>query len=681
MRVNGKPARSLRSRLKFFGAPAVNSGVPRVLLKHKLMAVMAGTIIVIVAAVSAYFSIRELRGMEQQLSFKGATYAELASHSLTSAIAFDDIETARETFEALREDEDVQALGVFRSGGGVLLIEGALTEIARTAGAGVSKPIAFVVPGALVVARPIRSREGPSGTVVLQLSTSALHQSQSHVIRSGVIAGLLAIVLGLCLSWLAARSLTRRLDAIAAVAEGVANGELDQPHISDDTGDEVGSLAVAVNWMVRRLRQLIRQMSEAATSEQERLGMLVAERTEQLQASELNARRANRAKSAFLAKMSHEIRTPLNGVIGVTNVVLSGRLDPRQRMHLEIVRSSADTLLALVNDVLDYSKIEAGELMLDPVDFSLRELLEQTTLPLRCQLINKDVAFELACDARVPDALYGDNLRLGQVLRNLVHNAMKFTETGFVKLEVRHEARADGEVALWFAISDSGIGISEEARGTIFSSFRQASETVNRQYGGTGLGLAISQQLVELMGGRICIESELGEGSCFHFKIKCRHADKPEALVAITTPPAAPSAKPSRVLVVEDNAVNQLVSRAMLEAQGHTVIVAGDGREAVMITNEESIDVVLMDVQMPVMDGYAATRAIRAREPAGGRHIPIIALTAHAFRADLERCRDAGMDEYLSKPVTEEKLREVLGRVLTRPQSHAPGADHQGLAF
>ena len=640
--------------------------LPRVLLMHKLMGVMVGTIVVLVGAVATYFSVQRMQAMEQHLLFKGATYAELASHTLTSAIAFDDIETARETFSALKEDEDVRGLAVFRSDGDELYKAGDLREEALSARNGVSQPVEFLLPGALLVIRPVSSREGPSGTLVVQLSTASLHQSQADVIRSGLIAGAVALLLGVWLSWLAARSLSKRLSAIAEVAAGVARGDLEQPEIQDETGDEVGALARAINWMVHRLRDLIQQMNEVAKSEQERLARLVSERTHQLQLSEQKAQQANRAKSAFLAKMSHEIRTPLNGVIGVTNLVLEGELPQEQRAHVEIVSKSADTLLALVNDVLDYSKIEAGELVLDPVDFRLHDLIETVAAPLRSLLGDKPVKLGVHCDEAVPDALFADRLRLGQILRNLIHNAIKFTDTGSVDVHVEHQR--DGEdVVLQFMVSDTGIGIPKDAQAEIFASFRQVNDVVNRRYGGTGLGLAICHQLVELMGGTISIESDTGKGSRFRFSVRCREARTTRAGQdqSVAQPQGDQAVVvPLRVLLVEDNGINRLVSQRMLESQGHTVVVAEDGQKAVRLTEQDDFDVVLMDVQMPIMDGYSATRAIRQRERHDGRRAPIIALTAHAFRGDLERCREAGMDEYLSKPVRPGKLFEAIQRVV-----------------
>ncbi len=368
------------------------------------------------------------------------------------------------------------------------------------------------------------------------------------------------------------------------------------------------------------------------------------------------AEQATRAKSEFLANMSHEIRTPMNGVIGMTELALGTECTPQQREYLETVRLSAESLLTVLNDVLDFSKIEAGKMLLDPVAFRVRETVAGAVDLLSPRARAKGVAMSYRVAADVPDAVVGDPTRLRQVLLNLAGNAVKFTDRGEVTVTVACEEGGDGDVRkLRFSVRDTGGGIAPEHQGKIFEAFEQADGSITRKYGGTGLGLAISSQLVRLMGGRIWLESELGRGSTFHFTAPLGlGAREPFAPAAALDP--APARRAARVLLVEDNRVNQRVVASVLEQRGHLVAIAGNGLLAVEEAGRGEYDVVLMDVQMPEMDGFEATAEIRRRERAAGRRTPIYAMTACAMKGDRERCLDSGMDGYVSKPIRTAEL-------------------------
>jgi signal transduction histidine kinase/CheY-like chemotaxis protein len=588
-------------------------------------------------------------------------------------------------------------------------------------------------------------------------------------------------------------SIAKPVRLLQRAAHGIGRGEWDTT-VTLDSRDEFGDLATSLNDMAANLRTLHDERDQATAD-------LVT-------AKEL-AEEANRSKSEFLANMSHEIRTPMNGIIGMTELALNTPLSESQRDYLQTVHRSAEHLLVVINDVLDFSKIEAGKLHIESIEFSLRTLLDEALKPFALRAHEK--LCELIIDVRpgIPDGLVGDPHRLRQVLVNLVGNAIKFTDRGEIIVRVeRTRLREDARAALRFSVIDTGIGIPIEKQGTIFGAFTQADGSTTRQYGGTGLGLTICRQLVELMGGRLWVESEAQRGSAFHFVVTLpisqrpvsvhvlpqpdelvsmstlvvddnatnrrilvellaswgmhavEAADRAEALraaeaalqpftlalidmnlpgssgieiagllraskscadssmllltsldqpydradevpvngylvkpiaqhtlldairrvigarVTADQEPVAPAVTPMRaarrlrVLVAEDNPVNQKLAQHLLARRGHTPILVTNGREAVDALLADRFDLVLMDLQMPEMDGFEATASVRTRErQSGGDRVPIIALTAHAMQGDRQRCLDADMDGYVAKPIKPVELFEVIDRVMAAASS------------
>jgi len=377
----------------------------------------------------------------------------------------------------------------------------------------------------------------------------------------------------------------------------------------------------------------------------------------------LAAMAVSELKNSSIANLSHEMRTPISGVIGLTEMVLDSQLSADQRENLEAVKTSAESLLVLLNDILDFSKVEAGKLDIDTSPFSLRRTLRAVLKVLYVRSAGKAVDLSLRVAEEIPDCLEGDAGRLRQILTNLVGNAIKFTERGSVRIAVDTETSAADQL-IRFSITDTGIGIPPEKLGLIFEPFRQADDSISRKYGGTGLGLSISSRLVELMGGSLEVSSQPGRGSTFSFTLPLR-IDRPASysVVDASTPPGetrAPDIVGLKVLLAEDHLVNQKIAVRLLEKQGCSVTAVATGVEALQALANDHFDLILMDVQMPEMDGLAATASIRAAEQGGSTHLPIVAITAHALQGDRTRFLASGMDGYISKPIRSLELLEAI---------------------
>ena len=504
-----------------------------------------------------------------------------------------------------------------------------------------SIPLRDTITGEILQSHPPRAL----GKLELEISNNRLHTLQSQIFVVSSFIGGVAFLLGIALAWYISKNLSKPLQEVQQVTRQLARGHLSS-RIKTRHSGELGELQKHIN-----------KMAESIEEQSNALNRHLSE----LQIAKADAEQASQAKSLFLATMTHELRTPMNGAIGMLQLLAGTDLNSEQKDYLDIARSSSEHLLEIVNDILDYSKIEKGNLELEQRYFSIDGLIRQIipTQELEAKRKNIELTYTCASFLRSVDVL-GDETRLRQILINLCSNAIKFTHEGKVSIILDGHALDQQNCELSLSVIDTGIGISEEQKSYIFDSFRQADSSTVRRYGGSGLGLAIVKRLSELMSADLVLNSVLGEGSTFTLSWRCPYQQKDTGLD--DTPPPQYALDGLSALVVEDNPINQMLVIRSLKKWGMFAISANNGEEALHALQEHPVDVILMDVQMPIMDGLEASKQIRDQL---GLTTPIIGLSANTHQEDQLRCTQAGMDAFLSKPVSLQGLHGKIGQLLT----------------
>jgi len=496
------------------------------------------------------------------------------------------------------------------------------------------------------------------GWVVMLMLLWDLWAHTFNLAKGLILFGIVALT-ALAISRFTIRLLARPLALLEQGITSVRKGQLVPIQVSH-TGDEIEYLGESFNRMIEALAA----SKEEIRLNRELLEERIQQRTEELERAMHTALDASKAKSEFLANMSHELRTPMNGLLGMLDLTLDSGLIGEQRDQIETAKRCAYSLLALLNDILDLSKIEAGKMLLEKIPFDPRSVVEDCVKSQAANASIKRIDLRLQTPLGARMGVLGDPLRIRQIVANLLSNAVKFTERGVVQVKLDVEPAGAGKARVVIEVTDTGSGIPTDKLPAIFEKFTQADGSITRKYGGTGLGLAITRSLVDLQGGDLTVESTVGKGSTFRVVLPCEVAAVAAPLPVEAVPRAELSPHPAsaRLLVVEDNLVNQKVVLAILRKKGYYIDVAGDGREALERLDAVHYDLVLMDVQMPVLDGLEATRLIR-RDSRFDR-LPVIAMTAHAMNGDRERCLQAGMNAYISKPVQPAHLVATVERYL-----------------
>lgn len=647
-------------------------------IKHKLMSIIMATCVVALLLASAIDLLNERSTRRRETVDSISCYAEMIGDNCRAALAFKDAKDAQETLTSLQAESSIAFACVYTKEGEVLAHyqhPGIADELSPPA---CHKEGYKFDSNYFTLFKHISDGDEIIGTVYIQLDLremqAALWQEAGLMVLIVLVCSLVAYLVSLRLQ----RVISGPILSLAKVAKTVSEEKGYSTRALKQSNDEVGSLIDAFNEMLDQ----IQDRDSALVDARQKLETKVSDRTadltvanEQLKASIVQVRqlaeravKADQAKSDFLANMSHEIRTPMNAIIGFSDILADEKLTGEQADYVNTIRDSGKHLLELINDILDFSKIEAGKLDIEMTEHSLRNLLARIESMMHPAAVEKNLEFEIKQDGDLPAIIRTDPDRLKQCLINLVSNAIKFTEHGHVHMKLSLEEH-NNQPHIRFDVEDTGIGISAEEQEEIFKSFTQADGSTTRKYGGTGLGLTITKQLAELLGGRLTVSSEKDKGSVFSLIIPagvdvCKQPTLDRDNVVDRADDDQEATEPSRfsghVLVADDVETNQMLSKFLLNRMGFEVTIAEDGSQAVEKALAEAFDLILMDMQMPNMNGYEATRALRKK----GLTTPIIALTANAMKGDDKKCIEAGCNDYLPKPLDRRELFEKIRKHL-----------------
>lgn len=622
-------------------------------IRTRMLAISLGPALLLTLLLTAYFTYSRLQDLRQELTHTGQLIADQLAPAAEYGVIAGNTPVLQKLLQATLDTPHVRFIEVRDRNDNILVyveqLPGALqnaapidifhSTIQRQRIALASDPL---LDGASE--GDGQSGEDYLGRVVVGMSNDAFSQRQQEIPLKAALLAAFALIL----TFLVARRLAQRLSApistMGQAVEAIQSGDYKTSLPILDDG-EIGDLA-------RHINNLASGLDRASREQEQAISQLISAREE--------AEQANRAKSDFLAMMSHELRTPMNGVLGMLQLLETTEQTREQAEYTALATESTEHLLKVINDILDFSRIERGALELECIPFNLLELVQGSALVFQHSAQQRGLALELQIQAGLENIeVCGDPTRIRQILVNLLGNALKFTEEGAIHLSLEWQALDHDVLWLTCAVHDSGIGISPERLEHMFDAFQQADSSISRRYGGTGLGLAIARTLAERMGGTLQAESKEGSGSTFTLEIPLPFQQSP-AHRQQAAGDAAPVAAGQEILLVEDNPVNQTVIEAMLRSLGYRVTLVADGIQAVRSAERQRYDAILMDCRLPVLDGYSATREIRAQE--NGRQVPIIALTANALQGDRENCLQAGMNDYLAKPFKRAELQRILQR-------------------